>query len=93
MSRARLGLYVFARSSLFANCFELTPTFKLLLERPTELALLPKESYPTARECDARSEDEPLVIQDMQQMAAFIVDFYRYKFPTLSKDANVSYGL
>lgn len=25
MSRARLGLYVFARVSLFNNCFELTP--------------------------------------------------------------------
>ena len=27
MSRARLGLYVFARVSLFSNCFELTPAF------------------------------------------------------------------
>jgi intron-binding protein aquarius len=27
MSRARLGLYVFARVSLFKNCFELTPAF------------------------------------------------------------------
>lgn len=27
MSRARLGLYIFARVSLFKNCFELTPAF------------------------------------------------------------------
>lgn len=27
MSRARLGLYVLARVSLFRNCFELRPTF------------------------------------------------------------------
>jgi len=27
MSRARLGLYIFARISLFKNCFELTPAF------------------------------------------------------------------
>ena len=27
MSRARLGLYVFARVALFQNCFELTPAF------------------------------------------------------------------
>lgn len=26
-SRARLGLYVFARANLFRNCFELQPTF------------------------------------------------------------------
>lgn len=28
MSRARLGLYVFGRQELFANCYELQPTFK-----------------------------------------------------------------
>ncbi len=30
MSRARLGLYVFGRASLFRNCFELQPVFKLV---------------------------------------------------------------
>ena len=30
MSRARLGLYVFAKISLFANCFELTPAFSIV---------------------------------------------------------------
>jgi len=28
MSRARLGLYIFARVGLFQNCFELTPAFE-----------------------------------------------------------------
>lgn len=43
MSRARLGLYVFGRLPLFANCFELQPTMQLFLERPTQLALHPTE--------------------------------------------------
>ena len=30
MSRARLGLYIFARIPLFANCFELTPAFSIV---------------------------------------------------------------
>lgn len=30
MSRARLGLYIFANVSLFSNCFELSPTFKIV---------------------------------------------------------------
>lgn len=34
MSRARLGLYVFCRRSLFEQCYELQPTFQLLLQRP-----------------------------------------------------------
>lgn len=43
MSRARLGLYIFARISLFRDCFELGPTFNLLLQRPTQLWLAPWE--------------------------------------------------
>ena len=37
MSRARLGLYVFARVSLFKNCFELQPAFNILMKRPLQL--------------------------------------------------------
>jgi intron-binding protein aquarius len=39
LSRARLGLYVFGRQELFANCFELAPAFSRLLERPTQVSL------------------------------------------------------
>ncbi|KAE8038343.1 hypothetical protein FH972_010865 [Carpinus fangiana] len=39
MSRARLGLYVFCRRSLFEQCYELQPTFQHLLQRPDHLAL------------------------------------------------------
>ena len=45
MSRARLGLYVFGRQALFANCYELQPTFQQLLARPTQLALHPREYF------------------------------------------------
>ena len=45
MSRARLGLYIFGRASLFQNCFELTPTFSQLLRRPLKLHLAPSEKY------------------------------------------------
>lgn len=49
LSRARLGLYVFARVSLFQNCFELTPAFNQLMVRPLRLHLLPYEAYPPVR--------------------------------------------
>jgi len=45
MSRARLGLYVFGRRELFGDCYELQPTFKQLLARPTKLALVKGEGY------------------------------------------------
>jgi intron-binding protein aquarius len=38
LSRARLGLYVFGRVELFANCFELAPAFSKLLERPAQVS-------------------------------------------------------
>lgn len=49
MSRARLGLYIFGRTSLFQNCFELTPTFNQLLARPLQLHIAPEEAYPVKR--------------------------------------------
>ena len=49
MSRARLGLYVFARVNLFQNCFELTPAFNQLTSRPCQLYLAPHEKYPSTR--------------------------------------------
>lgn len=45
MSRARLGLYIFARVSLFQNCFELTPAFNQLTARPLQLHIRPHEYY------------------------------------------------
>lgn len=41
----RLGLYIVGRQALFANCFELQPTFKQLLARPTQLATVKGEGY------------------------------------------------
>jgi intron-binding protein aquarius len=49
LSRARLGLYVLGRVSLFRNCFELTPAFNLLCKRPQQLMLVPSERFPTQR--------------------------------------------
>ncbi|KAJ9563645.1 hypothetical protein OSB04_008805 [Centaurea solstitialis] len=47
MSRARLGLHVFCRRSLFEQCYELQPTFQLLLQRPDLLGLNLHEIAPS----------------------------------------------
>ena len=49
MSRARLGLYIFARANLFKSCFELTPVFNILLKKNNKLHLILDETYPTKR--------------------------------------------
>lgn len=57
MSRARLGLYIFARVSLFQNCFELTPAFSQLTARPLHLHIVPTECFPTARQVGTAALD------------------------------------
>uniref|UniRef100_A0A131YN13 RNA helicase aquarius n=1 Tax=Rhipicephalus appendiculatus TaxID=34631 RepID=A0A131YN13_RHIAP len=84
MSRARLGLYVFARISLFQDCFELGPTFNLLLQRPTQLWLAPWEVYPTARPNNVPPQGDPYVITGMTQMAQFVYDFYQQRLDGLT---------
>ncbi|XP_396990.3 RNA helicase aquarius isoform X1 [Apis mellifera] len=76
MSRARLGLYVFARVSLFKNCFELTPAFAQLMQRPLKLQLLPQEHYPTERLNNAIPSTSSMEIEDMPHMAKFVYDYY-----------------
>lgn len=85
MSRARLGLYIFARVSLFKSCYELTPVFNILLERSTKLMLLPSESYPTKRELTEKPEIATMIMEDMPQMAQFVYDYYQNKLKLYEK--------
>eukprot|EP01113_Clastostelium_recurvatum_P032039 TRINITY_DN4066_c0_g1_i3.p1 TRINITY_DN4066_c0_g1~~TRINITY_DN4066_c0_g1_i3.p1 ORF type:complete len:1486 (-),score=430.72 TRINITY_DN4066_c0_g1_i3:35-3970(-) len=48
LSRARLGLYVFCRRSLFENCYELTNAFGQFSQRPDKLMLVKHEQFPSA---------------------------------------------
>lgn len=76
MSRARLGLYVFGRVSLFKNCYELQPVFNILLKRPTTLQLLPDEFYPNERKLTDKIERETLEIDNMSHMADYVYQLY-----------------
>uniref|UniRef100_S4PJE7 RNA helicase aquarius n=4 Tax=Pararge aegeria TaxID=116150 RepID=S4PJE7_9NEOP len=76
-SRARLGLYVFARANLFRNCFELQPTFNQLVERSLELEIIPGERYPAQRSATATVPDSMVLsVRDMPHMARFVYDMY-----------------
>ncbi|GIY87372.1 RNA helicase aquarius [Caerostris extrusa] len=79
MSRARLGLYIFTRVSLFQNCFELSPSFKILMQRPQVLYLLPHETYPCFRKSEDEPVSEPFIVNDMQHMTHFVYEFYQQK--------------
>ncbi|XP_028036701.1 RNA helicase aquarius isoform X2 [Bombyx mandarina] len=76
-SRARLGLYIFARANLFRNCYELQPTFNQLVERPLQLELVPGERYPAQRAAGVAVPPELLLsVRDMPHMARYVYDMY-----------------
>ncbi|EDV30219.2 uncharacterized protein Dana_GF23169 [Drosophila ananassae] len=84
MSRARLGLYVFGRVSLFKNCLELQKTFKLLTQRPLKLCLVPGDSFPTDRlTTDLVGNEAIKTIENMSEMAQFVYERYMAKMEEL----------
>jgi intron-binding protein aquarius len=78
MSRARLGVYVFGRRSLFEQCYELQPTFQQLLQRPDRLAVvLDEHSFPTER--PAQDIGRAYLVSGLQEMAAIVADKFNYQ--------------
>ncbi|KAM1607720.1 hypothetical protein ACFXTH_028453 [Malus domestica] len=79
MSRARLGLYVFCRRSLFEQCYELQPTFQRLLQRPDHLALnLNEITSNTKRHVD---ETGPIhLVSSVDEMIGIYQQLYEVKF-------------
>jgi len=72
-SRARLGLYVFCRQSLFESCFELTNTFEQLNRNPNQLQLVVGEGYPTDRGVhDAVAADRLHSVTDVTAMGVLV---------------------
>jgi intron-binding protein aquarius len=75
MSRARLGLYVFCRASLFLNCYELARAFGQLNRRSTKLTLMPREAAHAvvARAVDGEADPEASVaVIDVKHMGALV---------------------
>lgn len=82
MSRARLGLYIFARVSLFQNCYELTPAFNQLTARPLQLHIRPHEYYSSTEERSARPDQ---VIKDMPEMANLVYNMYMHMIQSMQQ--------
>ncbi|KAF8043054.1 hypothetical protein BT93_A1408 [Corymbia citriodora subsp. variegata] len=93
MSRARLGLYVFCRRSLFEQCYELQPTFRLLLQRPDHLALNLYEdtSYTDRHVGDTRDR---YLVSGLEEMSSIVMDkIYRnYQMKNPQWDQYVAYS-
>jgi len=71
LSRARLGLYVFGRRSLFEQCYELQPAMKQLCALPGQLALVPTEQFGA---CDREQAQkvQPYLVRDLYAMGEVV---------------------
>ena len=76
MSRARLGLYIFARVSLFKNCYELQPAFSILTKKPLQLHLAPWERWPTQRPHSRVLQEKPVEVADVTHMSSLVHQLY-----------------
>merc|ERR1712087_659536 len=80
-SRARLGLYVFGRFSLFENCFELAPVFSRFAKRPRQLSLeLDEKPGPTSRLTWATEALKPTLAKDLKHMWSLLQDRMKMQF-------------
>jgi intron-binding protein aquarius len=87
LSRARLGLYVFGRREVFESVFELQPAFERLFARPTTLALVTGEMFPTERPVDA---DIPAVdMTGVEHLGQYVFEMTNTKIKML-QDGGVA---
>jgi intron-binding protein aquarius len=72
LSRARLGLYIFCRQSLFQNCYELNAAFSQLSSRPNQLQLVVGEGFPTHRSCISDVQLPIHAVADVTEMGILV---------------------
>eukprot|EP00741_Cyanophora_paradoxa_P007305 tig00001098_g7066.t1 len=73
LSRARLGLYIFCRKSLFEQSYELAPALSQMLARPTKLQLVPSERFPATREISTKpAPDAVQEVADVHEMSVLV---------------------
>lgn len=93
MSRARLGLYVFCRRSLFEQCYELQPTFQLLLKRPDHLALNVNEitSYTKRNVEDPGPRHHIHLVSGIEEMGIIIERLHQVCLTSLDTRHHIIY--
>lgn len=73
VSRARLGLYVLYRESVFRVCHELYHALDQFSVRPKKLEIVSGEQYPTSRKwTDKIPEGKAFVVEDVSVLGSIV---------------------
>ncbi|KAL9058335.1 MAG: hypothetical protein Q9162_001790 [Coniocarpon cinnabarinum] len=86
LSRARLGLYIFGRRSVFESCPELRPAFELLFQREDNLQLVTGEMFPTERQAD--DEAEPSEMDSVEHLGQYVFQMTQAKVKALREEGG-----
>ncbi|PVU85362.1 hypothetical protein BB560_007046 [Smittium megazygosporum] len=91
LSRARLGLYVVCRLSLFLECPETKYAFTLLSKNPKKLSIVENEQYPTSRDFEADcTKPETLKYTEFEGLDAFGDYVYQLSINKISESNTES---
>eukprot|EP00927_Polykrikos_kofoidii_P015303 TRINITY_DN16783_c2_g1_i1.p1 TRINITY_DN16783_c2_g1~~TRINITY_DN16783_c2_g1_i1.p1 ORF type:complete len:1868 (+),score=425.70 TRINITY_DN16783_c2_g1_i1:78-5681(+) len=88
MSRARLGLYVFGRFSIYENCFELAPVFSRFAKRPRQLCLELGEKAGSVSERSSGTVGEPTKARDLHHMWDLLQEQMKAQFQAAAALVN-----
>ncbi|KAL1799712.1 hypothetical protein ACET3X_000054 [Alternaria dauci] len=89
LSRARLGLYVLGRRTVFESVFELKPAFDVLLQRPDKLALVTDEMFgETSRSIDQEDVSGAAVMQDVEHLGKYVYEMTKAKVEVLKANGG-----
>lgn len=77
LTRAREGLYIFGKMSLFTDYYSDLPIIKSFVSRPLNLLVIPNEKYPSTRKFDTMFEAK--VISNYKQMYELVNEILENK--------------
>lgn len=91
LSRARLGLYILGRRSVFESVFELKPAFDILLQRPDKLTLVTDEMFgeaqrPAEQTAPVEGEAE---MQDVEHLGKYVYEMTKAKVEAMKANGGV----
>ncbi|KAF7681106.1 dead helicases superfamily protein [Alternaria burnsii] len=93
LSRARLGLYVLGRRSVFESVFELKPAFDVLLQRPDKLTLVTDEMFGETRRSAEQGEGEEevqgaAVMEDVEHLGKYVYEMTKAKVEAIKANGG-----
>lgn len=87
LSRARLGLYILGRRSIFESSAELQEAFRLPLERPEKLILTTGEMFPTQRLLIDKVEETEMA--GVEHLGQYVFEMTQAKVEMLKRGETV----